>query len=1020
LTVTQIKQALGSFEVKLQPTVPKEILSALKYLGHVAIVEGRLDPKQYGDNLLDSARYVGVYRNRVNDVDNRTHNVVGSYLLRGVGMAFWLGDEDGKGHVLEAPGETFSSSTFANTIRELLPPSVTEGTLHTVAGTYTGKHVWQSRRQAITYVCETFGAEWRVNNDASVDAGEVDQLYDTTPTAMLVKNQYGRDLDYAAYEGKIDSAEDVEDFSTRVVLLANGEGDDIATGDADINPSLNPYKDLLGGSVVLTRLVSESTTATTNADVRAALALSEFDSTRRSIRLATSDFSVAGTLGIGEYIHVFDPDTGLQNPANEIYFRGKRIYPQQFRCVELTWPIVEGMTVAYRDPDGVWYDLTDWVNFEEGDVAITIGELPRSLQGGWGEPIGTRPSDDGSIPAAPTWDLPFQTGAYLDGMGNTRAQVLLSWNLPLNTDGSTILDGDHYEINFGLNPATEWQVAFAAWGSLTTLISDLGPGLTYDIRIRAVDKYGHMSAWSAVEAITVAPDTIAPSTPSAPTVAGNPVSIQVKHNLGKASGGTFNLEIDLDHLEVHLGTTNTFTPGSSTIVGKMSANYGMMLGLISAVETFTTPETALRWIRVIAVDHSGNKSSPSTAASVTASLISDAYISDLTVTKVTAGTISANWLLGASIRTAASGARVEMHATGIQMFNSGGVELIRIATNGVFFLRSATSGARFDMSTISGFQAYNSGGTRTVWLDVDGSFELRSAASGARIHMDGTGFFAYNSSSQQTVNIASSTGEATFVGQISTGFSGKRIIFNPSGATNPVIRFMPAVGSSFAKIEATTDNSTDYIGMVMQSSTWSNGNSLLHLFPNASLLQTITNLPNGGPGGELFIHSGEVSLVRRTNGGGAHGITIDDSGVYIMGAPYKSFIIDHPTDADRYLVHACTESPAPGVEYWGEAILDERGQAVVELPDYFEALTLPDGRYVAVNTCSDEIRNASATYPTDGRFTIHGGPGLRVTWLVKAIRADAAPMLIEPRRDQIDVYGDGPYRYYNLKEPQRG
>ncbi|MFF4617344.1 hypothetical protein [Nonomuraea jabiensis] len=60
---------------------------------------------------------------------------------------------------------------------------------------------------------------------------------------------------------------------------------------------------------------------------------------------------------------------------------------------------------------------------------------------------------------------------------------------------------------------------------------------------------------------------------------------------------------------------------------------------------------------------------------------------------------------------------------------------------------------------------------------------------------------------------------------------------------------------------------------------------------------------------------------------------------------------------------------------------------------------------MSVNTCSDEIRNASATYPEDGRFTIHGGADLRVTWLVKAIRTNAGEMLVEPRRDEIESVG---------------
>ncbi|MFC7582417.1 hypothetical protein ACFQYP_00405 [Nonomuraea antimicrobica] len=304
----------------------------------------------------------------------------------------------------------------------------------------------------------------------------------------------------------------------------------------------------------------------------------------------------------------------------------------------------------------------------------------------------------------------------------------------------------------------------------------------------------------------------------------------------------------------------------------------------------------------------------------------------------------------------------------------------------------------------------------TVSLSNNGTFNLRSGATGARIQLDNTGLKAFNASGQQTVDI-NSTGAATVVGQLSTAFSGKRIIFNPAGTSFPQIRFTPSTGSQFAKIEATSDTSGDYIGMYHETSTWSNHRSWFELFPAVARLTYSGNLSNGGPGGVLSLEDSGVSLYRRTSAGGAHGIFIDDTNVFIMGNPHKSFIIDHPTDPDRWLVHACTESPAPGVEYWGETILDEEGKSVVTLPGYFEKLTRKDGRAVMVNTCSGEIRNASASYPEDGQFTIYGGPGLRVTWLVKAIRADADTMLVEPLRSQIDVYGDGPYRYYIPKEP---
>lgn len=1033
MSVNEVVQGLGSWTVQLSEETPKEILDRLQYFGHIAIHTGRVNPDEYGDNLLTQARYVGVLTKRDSDQSTK---------LSGQSMELWLGDGDDKGEVFES-AISINGQSFANSIRALLGSgtAVVEGTLHSVAGTYSGRHQWESRRKAIRYVCQIFNAEYRVNGNATLDAGTQAQLYRAAPVCAIVrKGAEGRDLDLTGLPGDMELSRDVEDFTTRVVLLAEGEGNTTATGSANI--SSNPYLDIRGNPIQRTRLISESATSTGNAQARAQLQLNRFTGTRNALRLSTTEFNIDidGAFRPGDMVWVYDPDAGLLDLNNEITFRGQRINPIALRTVEASWPITEGMTVAYRHQDGSWIDLTDYVKFESGQTTIGVGELGRSLTSSEFEPVGPRPIPDSTIPGVVTWDLPFGSSVYLDALGNTRARILASWLLPLNGDGSTILDGSHYEIRYGLSPVTdEWQVEFAPWGSLQAVVNDLSPGVEYDFQIRAVDLHGNAGEWSDIETVVAQPDTIPPSTPAPPTVAGSLIAIQVVHELGKASGGTFNLELDLDHLEVHVGDSSGFTPSESTLKGKVMANAGMIMGEIPAVGTVDVAETTTRYVKVIAVDEAGNKSDPSTAATATAQLIDDAHISDLTVSKVTAGTISANWLLGASIRTASSGQRVELNSTGLHGYNNAGTELVAVQTNGIFFLRSATSGARLDFSNVTGIQLFNSGGTRTVHLDLDGSFELRSAASGARIQMDGTGFKAYNSSGQQTVDIAASTGSVTVVGSIATGFSGQRIVFNPPGATDPEIRFYPTSGSAFASIKSGEFTGLDLVGISLYSSfnpaTGGDDRSQLGLHPHFCSLSYVRNVGINQQINGLTVDAAGISVAASGNSGAGASLSLGTNGsgsliassgfnfilnsasdLRVNGSPYKTFIIDHPVDPDRYLVHAATESPHSGVEYWGETTLNEDGQAVVELPGYFEALTLKEGRYVSVNTCSDGLRNASATYPEDGRFTIFGGPGLRVTWLVKAIRADASDMLVEPRRDQISVHGDGPYRYYTIKE----
>lgn len=103
-----------------------------------------------------------------------------------------------------------------------------------------------------------------------------------------------------------------------------------------------------------------------------------------------------------------------------------------------------------------------------------------------------------------------------------------------------------------------------------------------------------------------------------------------------------------------------------------------------------------------------------------------------------------------------------------------------------------------------------------------------------------------------------------------------------------------------------------------------------------------------------------------------------------LGANNKTFIIEHPLDPyGKMLMHSCTESPWPGVEYWDTVTVGEDGTVEVALPGYFNALHRPDLPLAVL--CSGP-GSPWATRVRMGRFTVHGEPGATVSWLVKAVR----------------------------------
>jgi hypothetical protein len=137
-----------------------------------------------------------------------------------------------------------------------------------------------------------------------------------------------------------------------------------------------------------------------------------------------------------------------------------------------------------------------------------------------------------------------------------------------------------------------------------------------------------------------------------------------------------------------------------------------------------------------------------------------------------------------------------------------------------------------------------------------------------------------------------------------------------------------------------------------------------------------------------------------------------------------SFKIDHPLDpANKYLCHSFVESPDMKNVYDGVVVLDEKGEAEIELPDWFGILN-KDFRYqltaigapgpnlyIAEEIISDTVTTITTTkhdgshHDNDGyddsghndnnknnkgsRFKIAGGTSaMKVSWQVTGIRKD--------------------------------
>lgn len=117
-----------------------------------------------------------------------------------------------------------------------------------------------------------------------------------------------------------------------------------------------------------------------------------------------------------------------------------------------------------------------------------------------------------------------------------------------------------------------------------------------------------------------------------------------------------------------------------------------------------------------------------------------------------------------------------------------------------------------------------------------------------------------------------------------------------------------------------------------------------------------------------------------------------DGNVNVNGTLTKTsgaFKIDHPLDpANKFLYHSFVESPDMKNVYDGVVTLDAQGEAVVTLPDWFDALNT-DFRYqlTAVGAAAPNLHIASEI--SNNSFTIGGGAaGMKICWQVTGNRQD--------------------------------
>lgn len=260
----------------------------------------------------------------------------------------------------------------------------------------------------------------------------------------------------------------------------------------------------------------------------------------------------------------------------------------------------------------------------QGEIAQPIiGDLPASLTDrlrsseDWRENAGTGDTPADPVPPAAPTGMTDSSATNQDDQGDWSAILILGWN------ASTETDLDYYVIQVR-------RTASADWMTYTTRdtayeVDGLIPGAAYRARLAAVDKAGNISAWANFNSgsdITLTADTTPPAAPSNVVVTGLFKKVMIEWD--------DNAELDLAGYEVHLSTSDGFTPAAGTLIYKGSATMVLYEGDVNTTY----------YVKISAFDRSGNYSGYSTQASDSTADLETNWVEDLAITNAKIGNLA--------------------------------------------------------------------------------------------------------------------------------------------------------------------------------------------------------------------------------------------------------------------------------------------------------------------------------------------------------------------------------------------
>ena len=562
---------------------------------------------------------------------------------------------------------------------DFTPPSAALTTTSTT-GLYNGDHYVESALSAVERVCQQLDVEFRVNNDATLDAGKAEVLFaghgTNEPTAIIARNSNGEDPGISGLNpDSITSQFEAEDYVSGVEYLVNNSANSQNSDLAEAFDASNPYRDLFGNELERVQFVSEPNMPSISRQTRAEAFLNELKKIKKSLSLSLEDYDIQGDFKVGDMIYVYDPEIRFvdtdekriedgRTSLYEVAYRGEIINPEKIRITGITWPIKDGYGVYLRrlantNPYRIEYiDLTEYVSWESGNTSLDIGDLQKRIGDDLrftAPTVGVVSGNRQYEPLRPkhpttgvTGDIQLVSTSMIDALGVNQSLIKVTWDEPNYDNGTPIQNGLHYLIRYKpTNSTGDYSYVTINWAENDFTIEGLQLATTYDVGVAAVLSNGNYSPY-ATGTITTAVDTTAPEKPGpADTIAAGAMRVQIIHSLGRAedelgnpnsSISDFTLSADIDHLNVYASTSSGFSLSTSNLksqykVGELPATASHIRDSIPVVGEIQMPNGSTHYFRFSAVDIAGNESDPSDEQSASGNLVATANISDAAITE---------------------------------------------------------------------------------------------------------------------------------------------------------------------------------------------------------------------------------------------------------------------------------------------------------------------------------------------------------------------------------------------------